>query len=105
MLGIIPPVSAGDENPKPSLKGEALLSSNVLLTVSKKGHDAVILESQRGDETAWTELAKITGTKYTDKRAPLVAGKPEERRYRATYCDNDEAVGLLSDVVTVVTQP
>jgi len=75
------------------------------LMVSKAGHGAVILESQRADETAWLELKTITGTKYTDKRAPLVAGKPEERRYRATYCDNDEAVGEHSDVVTVVTQP
>ena len=37
--------------------------------------------------------------------APLVAGKPEERRYRLRYFIDNQAVGAWSDVIIVITLP
>ena len=52
-------------------------------------------------ETAWTLLGQDNFSPYLDGRALLVAGQPEERRYRLRYLDGDELVGEYSDVMAV----
>jgi hypothetical protein len=52
-------------------------------------------------ETEWTTIGFDTNSPYTDARAPLVAGQPENRRYRARYRDDDQPVGEWSDIIEV----
>jgi hypothetical protein len=42
---------------------------------------------------------------YEDIRPPVAVGKPEERRYRLRYFMDNQAIGVWSDVITVITQP
>lgn len=42
---------------------------------------------------------------YIDGRAPLVAGQPELREYRAQGMEQNARVGALSAVVSAVTVP
>jgi len=42
---------------------------------------------------------------FDDKRQPLTAGKPEERRYRLRYFIDDAPVGDYSDTINVSTRP
>jgi hypothetical protein len=67
--------------------------------------DGVYIDSQRADETVWTRLDFDMRSPYEDARAPLVAGKPEERRYRLIYFIDNQIVGVWSDVITVITLP
>ncbi|MBI3877534.1 MAG: hypothetical protein HY300_16510 [Verrucomicrobia bacterium] len=92
-------------NSKPTLTGKALPHSAVNVGFDKGRSHGVSLYSQRGDETAMTPLATDRNSPYVDNRAPLVAGKPEVRKYTAIYLLGDDEVGLVSDVLTVVTQP
>ncbi len=48
-------------------------------------HDQIEIQSQRAGETEWTTIGFDTNSPYTDARAPLVAGQPENRRYRALH--------------------
>ncbi len=52
-------------------------------------------------ETEWSTIGFDTSSPYTDGRGPLVAGQPENRRYRARYRDDDNPVGEWSDIVEV----
>lgn len=104
-MGLIASTPSESGTPKPDASGKAKMNSQVELRFKKGGHDAVIIESQRGSETGWTLLDKVLRSPWTDDRAPLVANQPEVRKYRLCYCDSDEAVGDFSDVITVVTVP
>lgn len=42
---------------------------------------------------------------YIDNRAPLTAGQPEQREYRAQGMVSNNRVGALSPVVNAVTVP
>jgi len=90
---------------KPTAQGFAQASSQVRIEWIKGRFDGVIIESQRGDETAWTRLDRDFRSPFDDDRAPLVAGKPEERRYRLRYFIDDAPVGDWSDVIVVITRP
>jgi hypothetical protein len=63
------------------------------------------LGSQRAAETASASLAFDTNSPHLDARAPLVAGQPEQRRYRARFVDDDTPVGDSSDTVEVTAHP
>ena len=63
------------------------------------GHDQIEIQSQRGAEPGFSLLAYDTNSPYLDARAPLVAGQPEVRQYKARYRDNDLPVGDWSDSV------
>jgi hypothetical protein len=77
----------------------------VRLTFAMRGHDQLEIQSQRAAETTWASLAFDTNSPYVDGRAPLVAGQPEQRRYRARFVDNDVPVGDWSDTVEVTAHP
>lgn len=77
----------------------------VRLTFAMRGHDQLEIQSQRAAEAAWSSLAFDTNSPYIDGREPLVAGQPEQRRYRARYVDNDVPVGDWSDTVKVTARP
>lgn len=88
----------------PELKGKALTGYQTHIDWSRAGHDAVKIQSQRAGETTWTDLAVDTSSPYIDTRAPLVAGMPEERRYRAAYLDDDLITTGWSDTLVVTAQ-
>ena len=100
-LGIIGAEVAAPDLVKPTGKAEALPNHEVRITFTKASHDGVDVESQRAAETAWTYLAFDGFSPYVDNRPPLVAGQPEERRYRLRYRDSDVPVGDYSDVYVV----
>ena len=93
------------EDAKPTGSGEALNFSKVRIDWVKGKFDGVIIESQRGDEIDWTRLDRDFRSPFDDERPPLVAGKPEERRYRLMYFIDNEPVGDWSDVIVVITKP
>ncbi len=90
---------------KPKGKTKSLTNSIVRIDWTKGKAHGVIVESQRGDETVWTTLDRDMYSPYIDTRPPLVAGKPEERRYRLRYFFNDERVGDYSLILTAITLP
>jgi len=96
--------SVRDAKPK-IRKLRALANSVVRIDWIKSAAQGVIIESQRGDETAWTMIDRDMHSPFIDTRPPLVAGKPEERRYRLRYFINDEPVGVWSEIYTAVTMP
>lgn len=100
-LGIIGAEQGAADEIKPTGKAKALPGAEVLITFVKAGHDGVDIESQRAGETTWTYVAFDGFSPYTDTRPLLVAGQPEERRYRLRYRDNDVPVGDYSDVFVV----
>ncbi len=68
----------------------------------KKGEThGILVESMRGDETVFSYLLTATISSFIDKRSNLIAGKAENRQYRAWYIVNDEVIGLVSDIVTI----
>jgi len=100
-LGIVGAEQDAPDEIKPTGKAKALPGAEVLITFVKAGHDGVDIESQRAGETEWTHIAFDGFSPYTDTRPLLVAGQPEERRYRLRYRDNDVPVGDYSDVFVV----
>ena len=107
LLQIIAPSasSASLTESKPKCKTKSLVNSVVRIDWTKGKAHGVIVESQRGDETVWTTLDRDTFSPYIDTRPPLVAGKPEERRYRLRYFFNDEPIGEYSLILTAITLP
>jgi len=101
---IVAPVSPPGPT-QPTLTAIAQTDFAVRLTFPMRGHDQIEIQSQRAGETTWVSLAFDTNSPYLDGRAPLVAGQPELRRYRARYVDNDIPVGDWSDTVEVTAHP
>jgi hypothetical protein len=97
---IVAPVSPPPP-PNPTLTAIPQTDFVVKLTFAMRKHDQIEIQSQRAGETTWSSLGFDTNSPYTDGRAPLVAGAPEERRYRARFIDNDIPVGDWSDIVVV----
>ena len=90
---------------KPLLAAAPQAMSRIRIDWQRSGSDGVDLQGQRDVETEWTSLGVKTSGTFTDARPPLLAGKPEVRRYRAIFIQGDLPVGLWSDVVTVVAAP
>jgi hypothetical protein len=90
---------------KPKGAAESLVNSIVRIDWTKGKFTGVYVESMRGDETVWTRIGFDTRSPFIDARAPLEAGKPEERRYRLLYFLNDERVGVWSDTFSTITMP
>ena len=99
VLRSAPPPSAA-----PTPKAAAGESSRVMIDCPLQGWDAVEMEGKRGTG-GWELLAVCLKRKFTDTRAPLVAGQPEVRDYRCRFRDGDETQELYSDVVRVTTKP
>lgn len=90
---------------KPKGAGTAMPGSVNRIDWMKGKFDGVFIDSQRGDETEWTRLDFDMRSPYEDTRPPLVAGRPEERRYRLIYFIDNQMVGVYSDVIVVITIP
>lgn len=104
-LGIVSSGSAGPAVPKPT--GSVSTDGNFTATVKfkKAGFDGVEVWRQRAGETVWVRIATDSYSPYVDNSPPLVAGQPEERRYRLRYLVLDDPTGEYSDVMTIVVGP
>ena len=105
MIATVPTDSTIPPDAKTTVTPTSMTGSIVRLDWTKGKFDGVFIDSERNDETAWTRLDFDMRSPYEDIRAPLVAGKPEERRYRLRYFMDNTAVGQNSDVITAITQP
>ena len=90
---------------KPTLKGKVLLQGQSQIGFDKQKSDGVNLYSKRDGDADWIKLAFDSQSPYIDNRPLLVAGKPEQRRYRACYVVADREVGQFSDEIVVTVQP
>lgn len=101
---IVAPVS-GPGPTQPTLRALVETGFRVRLTFAMLGHDQLEIQSERAAESSFTLLAFDTNSPYLDARAPLIAGQPELRRYKARYRDDDLPVGGWSDTVEVTAAP
>jgi hypothetical protein len=97
--------SAVSLDAKPSAKSTSMTGSIVRLDWTKAKFDGIFIDSQRNEDLVWTRLDFDMRSPYEDIRPPIASGKPEERRYRLRYFIDNQAVGVWSDVITVITQP
>ncbi len=104
-LGVIGVATLPTIAAKPNATATAEPGSGVRIDWVKGGFDGVLVESQRGVETAWTLLGTDLKSPYTDTRAALQPGVPEVRRYRLRYVKDDQPTGENSDTMTVTTTP
>ena len=82
-----------EQSPSPAFSLRVLLCARRPVV---RFNRALFAERDRGTRC---QVACLNG------RAPLVAGQPEQRRYRARYVDNDVPVGDWSDMVEVTAHP
>jgi len=90
---------------QPTLQAQVLTGFQVGILFAMLGHAQIEIVTRRAGETEWTLLTFDTNSPYLDARAPLVAGQPEVREYRARFRDNDIPVGDWSDIVSATAQP
>ena len=105
MVATTAPDSTIPADSKPTASGTAITGSIVRVDWTKGKFDGVYIDSQRNEETAWTRLDFDMRSPYEDTRPPTNADKPEERRYRLRYFNDNTAVGAWSDVIVVITLP
>lgn len=98
---------SGDDptNAKTTAAGTPMTGSVNRIDWTKGRFDGVFIDSQRGDETVWTRIGFDMRSPYEDDRAPLEAGKPEERRYRLIYFIDNQTIGVWSNIISVITLP
>lgn len=60
---------------------------------------------KRDGDADFVYLARDTNSPYVDNRNCLVAGKPENRQYKAIYVVSDAEIGQASDILVLVCQP
>jgi hypothetical protein len=99
-LGIIGPEDSAAQD-APVLR-ISLMAGNPLIRYRKGRYDGIYLYCSRGHEEGYTLLATDTRSPYLDKRANLVPGQPEERRYKAIYMKDDMAVGVYSNQTDIL---
>ena len=90
---------------KPTLKGTAILQGHAQIGFDKQKSDGINLYSKRDGDADWVKLSFDSQSPYLDNRPLLVAGKPEQRRYRACYVIADSEIGLYSDEMVVTVKP
>lgn len=86
---------------KPTLITE-MRGGEIVIKFKKHGFDGIKLYSKRGTESAFTFLAIDTVSPYNDSRPNLVPGTPEKREYYAYFLDKDDAVGTVSDSISIM---
>jgi hypothetical protein len=70
--------------PDPDAVAEA---GQVVLSFIKAGHKGMLIQSQVGASTVWSDLVICTTSPYHDVRPLAVPGVPEKRRYRFCFWD------------------
>lgn len=101
-FGIVPVQDADPTTPR--IRALALTQSQVELGIVKKGYTLAAIDSRRGGGS-WEPIGVSMTRTFIDTRAPLVAGQPEVREYRAQGMRRNNRVGALSMVVSAVTNP
>lgn len=96
---------AAPDEAKPALKGRAMAASTADVDFVRGKFDGVELERQRGESDAWDVVGRFFRSPAEDDAAPLTPNTPEVRRYRARFLDGNKAIGLHSDIISVVTTP
>ena len=104
-LGLIGSEQTERDEAKPDGNAKPLPKFKAEVSFVKRGFDGVDIESRRGSETEWGQLAFDAFSPYTDTREPLTKGQVEERHYRLRYRRNDEPIGQYSDTFTVTVGP
>ncbi|MDB6059006.1 MAG: hypothetical protein JWO95_2850 [Verrucomicrobiales bacterium] len=89
----------------PVIKGKALVNGQSQIDFTNPHGDGVNLYCKRGAETESSFLARDTESPYIDTRPLLVAGKPEQREYKAVYVQDGVEVGNWSESVIVTCAP
>ena len=102
-LGIIGTREGRGDDP-PKMSATSLAGFRIEVKWTRAGHGAVKIQGQRASEAVWEDLAVDTVSPYVDRRAPLVAGTPEQRRYRAAYLDDDVITTGWSATLVVTAQ-
>lgn len=105
MIATPQPQPFNPDDAKPTGTTTSLTGSIVRIDWKKGKFDGIYIDTQRNDETDWTRLDFDMRSPYEDTRPPVVANKPEERRYRLRYFIDNTAVGNYSDVIVAITQP
>ena len=96
---------AGGGPTTPGLVATALPgTSQVSLAIAKGGYSVVAIDMRRGGG-GWVQIGVSQTATFVDATAPLVAGQPEVREYRAQGMVGNARVGNLSAVVSAVTVP
>ncbi len=105
-LGIIGPDHTQDlTHAHPILKGIDLTDGHVSLSFIKYQSDGINIYCKRDGDEDWVLLARATISPYIDTRRLLQIGKPELRRYSATYMLKDQEIGHYSDEVIINCTP
>lgn len=86
---------------KPEFKA-TLFPGYVRLDFFKKGVDGLNFYVRLKGGTTWTKLTYDTNSPYSDHTPLAVPGQPENREYMAIGVIDDEEIGLMSDIVSVV---
>lgn len=90
---------------KPTLVALDKLGGTVEVQFNKSISAGVDVYSKRDGDADFVFLARDTQSPYVDNRPLLVAGKPELRRYKGVYIQNDGHIGGFSDETVVNCQP
>jgi hypothetical protein len=106
LLGIIP--SKGEDivetEMKPVLKANAMPGSVVQVSFTRGKSDGVVIETKVDNSSTWSSA----GTYFKSPASVIIpdgTGMPHAVQIRARYVIGNEAAGLNSDTVNVVTTP
>jgi hypothetical protein len=99
-MGIVGPEDSRELKP-PVLKLRSIGGRTVISYKKYRSH-GIFIYSKRGHETQLTLLAVDARSPYVDTRPNLDPNEPEKRQYAAYYMINDEPVGQMSNVTSVL---
>ena len=68
----------------------------------KQGMEAIAAYCKRGSEVSFSFFEKDVESPLKNDRPKLDPSAPEERQYYAYYVEDDEDVGMQSDIITVI---
>ena len=106
-LGLLP-LPNSKVYPKPTFKVQAVagvINQVVRIRFSKRGRQAVVIESRLVDGE-WIQLGTYhNGTMYDDDRPLRVPGQPELREYRLRFFEDGHPTGEWTTVARVTVGP
>lgn len=77
----------------------------VRLGFPMRGFPMIEIQCKRPGDADFITIGFDSSEPYLDSRAPVVAGQPEVRQYRARYHDTAGPIGTWSDIVSATAQP
>ncbi len=87
------------------LKFKVLGGSEVQISFSKQGQDAMRVEFRRKGDTKWGLAGVFTSSPGIHDDPPASPGDPESRDYRGTLIKKNKPIGNPSPTYTIVTTP